>query len=46
MREARSVTEQSVEGLYGETLSNTTLNDTTVFGGLKSRYPYEGNLSQ
>lgn len=43
MREVRSVTEQSVEGLYGDTLGNTSLNDTTVFRGLKSRYPYAGN---
>lgn len=43
MREVRSVTEQSAEGLYGDTLGNTSANDMTVFGGLKSRYPYEGN---
>lgn len=42
MRQVRSSTEQSVEGLYGDALRNTSLKDKTVLGALSSRYPYEG----
>lgn len=42
MREVRSTTDQSVEGLYGETVRHTSLKDKTVLGALRSRYPYEG----
>ncbi|KAL3149703.1 hypothetical protein ABBQ38_013533 [Trebouxia sp. C0009 RCD-2024] len=44
MRQVRSSTEQSVEGLYGDALRNTSLKDKTVLGALSSRYPYEGFL--
>ncbi|KAL3146527.1 hypothetical protein ABBQ32_000772 [Trebouxia sp. C0010 RCD-2024] len=44
MRQVRSSTEQSVEGLYGDALRDTSLNDRTVLGALSSRYPYEGFL--
>lgn len=44
MREARqaTTTEESTEGLYDRSGSNTRNTNKTIFGALRTRYPYEG----
>ena len=43
MREARSATEQSVEGYGGA--SSPGLREHSVSEALRSRYPYEGEVT-